>query len=264
MQAFDKYVEIILRADNIEERWKLSEFFSTVTPTDRLREKWIEYKTLIHNDYDTFKQLKSKETLLKEEFSKVKSIDIFNKLIKVKKQLEPFERKLTEPLPVKPENTVSVDLLTPTQNVTTNNKTTDPVSQEEDLKKFKEEIQISSLSDTRYKMDLIFKKANELNNEVVRKLLKELGDPYQDIQTGFGANFKESTFSNKYGIQSKFDSNKQIWPTFLIKYTEKAITVTMTENNSTETFNTPTSNPDWASMKIFLRNYFLKKLNQLK
>src|SRR6478735_1180004 len=54
MQAFDKYVETILKADNIEDRWKLSDFFSTVTPSDRLRNRWIEYKTKISPDYDTF------------------------------------------------------------------------------------------------------------------------------------------------------------------------------------------------------------------
>lgn len=54
MQAYDKYVDIILEADNIEERWKLSEYFAIVTPTDRLRERWVAYKDSIEEDYRKF------------------------------------------------------------------------------------------------------------------------------------------------------------------------------------------------------------------
>jgi len=48
MQVYDKYVETILKADNIEARWRLAEYFAAVTPTDRLRERWIAYKDVIN------------------------------------------------------------------------------------------------------------------------------------------------------------------------------------------------------------------------
>ena len=61
MQVYDKYVETILEADNIEARWKLAEYFSTVTPTERLRDRWLAYKDTIKADYLKFKELEEKE-----------------------------------------------------------------------------------------------------------------------------------------------------------------------------------------------------------
>lgn len=55
MEVYDKYVEIILQADNIEQRWKLCEYFSIVTPTERLRNRWKAYKDTISEDYYTWK-----------------------------------------------------------------------------------------------------------------------------------------------------------------------------------------------------------------
>lgn len=61
MQVYEKYADNILKADNIEERWKLAEYFSSVTPTDRLRNRWIAYKQEISSDYNTYVELKKKE-----------------------------------------------------------------------------------------------------------------------------------------------------------------------------------------------------------
>lgn len=55
LEVYDKYVDIILEADNIEQRWKLCQYFSIVTPTERLRERWIAYKDTIKNDYYSWK-----------------------------------------------------------------------------------------------------------------------------------------------------------------------------------------------------------------
>ena len=98
MQAYDKYVEIILKADNIEERWKLAQYFSIVTPTDRLRDKWISYKDSISKDYTSFKILKQKEfdlqkqknaSLLKDSVSKFDT-----RLNEIQNKLAPFQTKL--------------------------------------------------------------------------------------------------------------------------------------------------------------------------
>ncbi|MFY9152451.1 MAG: hypothetical protein WAO52_10570 [Prolixibacteraceae bacterium] len=106
MQAYDKYVEVILKADNIEERWKLSEYFSTVTPTERLRERWIAYKDSINADYIEFKKLKEAELELQNQKNAalvggpVSETD--QKLLQIQSQLAPFEKKL-----FKSENTNS-------------------------------------------------------------------------------------------------------------------------------------------------------------
>lgn len=97
MEAYDKYVDIILKADNIEERWKLSQYFSNVTPTDRLRERWVAYKDSISKDYKTFKDLKEKEFELKqksESLTQEKTSQTDLKLNEIQNQLEPFEKKL--------------------------------------------------------------------------------------------------------------------------------------------------------------------------
>jgi hypothetical protein len=78
MEVYDKYVDVILKADNIEERWKLTEYFSVVTPTERLRERWILYRDTIKVDYYRYRELKRKELELtndtasnKEEIEKI-------------------------------------------------------------------------------------------------------------------------------------------------------------------------------------------------
>ncbi len=58
MQAYDEYVDEIIKADNIEVRWKLAEYFSLVTPSSKLRERWTEYKDSISDDYQKYQNLK--------------------------------------------------------------------------------------------------------------------------------------------------------------------------------------------------------------
>ena len=62
MEVYDKYVDIILKADNIEQRWKLCEYFSIVTPTERLRTRWQAYKDSIQDDYLSWKKTQSDTT----------------------------------------------------------------------------------------------------------------------------------------------------------------------------------------------------------
>lgn len=254
MQAFDKYVEVILKADNIEERWKLSEFFSTVTPTERLRLRWITYKNLISNDYETFKKLKQTEFELTEKIKEEKSPETVNKLRKIKKQLEPFEQKLSDPTISNNTKSATIDLPT-----TTNSNT------ESELKNFKEKLKKEASSDTRYKLDEYFKKANEINNAVVIDMIKELGDPYQNIQTGINYDYKEETFSNQYGVISKFDNSKKIWPLFQAKFSTNPAIFTLKEDGKTETFTSPLNDIKWDSVRQFIRAYFIKRLDrQLK
>ena len=95
MQAFEKYVEVILKADNIEARWKLSEYFAVVTPTPRLRDRWQAYQDLIRADYKAFKALKEKEIQLQNAtFAQDSSTQTVKKLLEVQQQLAPYEKRL--------------------------------------------------------------------------------------------------------------------------------------------------------------------------
>lgn len=58
MQAFDKYIQVILKTNNIEERLKLAEYFSVITPTQRLRDRWIAYRNMLKSELGKYKMLK--------------------------------------------------------------------------------------------------------------------------------------------------------------------------------------------------------------
>lgn len=94
MQVYDKYVNTILEADNIEARWKLAEYFSTVTPTERLRERWIDYKDIIKDDYLKFKELDSKESALLSQ--RTLTPDQKVTLNTVQREKATFEKKLID------------------------------------------------------------------------------------------------------------------------------------------------------------------------
>ena len=99
MQAFDKYVEIILKADNIEGRWKLAEYFSIVTPTERLRIRWLSYKDSIRSDYFKFRDLKAEELMLQDTALITDSL-VKKKLNDIHNQLVPLEKSLVNVNPV--------------------------------------------------------------------------------------------------------------------------------------------------------------------
>lgn len=68
MDGFDKYVTIITDTKGIDKRWELCKYFSTVTPTKRLRDGWLVYKESIKTDYENYLKLQHKEeTILKKD-----------------------------------------------------------------------------------------------------------------------------------------------------------------------------------------------------
>lgn len=91
MEVYDKYVDVILKADNIEERWKLTEYFSVVTPTERLRERWILYRDTIKVDYYRYKQLKTKEFELSNDTSASPE-----EMEKIQLEIKGLDHKLTK------------------------------------------------------------------------------------------------------------------------------------------------------------------------
>lgn len=94
MQVYDKYVETILKADNIEARWKLAQYFATVTPTDRLRNRWIAYQDTIQKDYLDFMEYKKKEAELTNK--ETLSVDEKNNLEFVQRSIASYEGKLID------------------------------------------------------------------------------------------------------------------------------------------------------------------------
>lgn len=148
--------------------------------------------------------------------------------------------------------------------ITENLKPDVSVDPELTLKKFKEDLKKQTSSDGRFKLDELFKKANDVIYSVVNKLMKELGEPYSNIQTGIDYNYKTSTYSNKYGILSKFDNSKSIWPVYKATFTENLLIITMNENNTEESFKAPINNIDWEAAEKFVRTFFIKRINQLR
>ncbi len=132
------------------------------------------------------------------------------------------------------------------------------------LKKFKEDLKKQTNSDARFKLDGLFAKANSVVYSVVDKLIKELGDPYQNIQTGIYYDYKASTYSNQLGIISKFDDNKSIWPVYKATFTENSLIITLKEKVSEETFKQPLVNIDWLKVEQFVRTFYIKRLEQLR
>ena len=61
IDVYNNYIDIILNVEDIEQRWRLVEYFSVVTPTPRLRERWIEYKRVIEPNYYEYKNLQRLE-----------------------------------------------------------------------------------------------------------------------------------------------------------------------------------------------------------
>jgi len=91
MEVYDKYVNVILKADNIEERWKLTEYFSVVTPTERLRERWILYRDTIKVDYYRYRELKKKELELSND-----SLARPEEMEKIQLEIKSLDHRLTK------------------------------------------------------------------------------------------------------------------------------------------------------------------------
>jgi hypothetical protein len=64
---YEKYAATIIETDNVEKRWKLAEYFAAVTPSKPLRDRWLEYKSIIKPEYDTLQALNERERTLKSK-----------------------------------------------------------------------------------------------------------------------------------------------------------------------------------------------------
>ena len=95
MLAYDKYVDIILKVNNIEERWKLAEYFIAVSTTDKLKKCWANYQEVIKPEYDKFiafqSELKNKES----EIARIDDNDTARKA-EIKKEINAIQHKMDE------------------------------------------------------------------------------------------------------------------------------------------------------------------------
>jgi len=91
-EVFDKYVNTITEADNIEKRMQLAEYFSIVSPEGELRRSWINYKNVVEEhlkDYRTNKQ-KLEELKNIEQPTEEQQKTIVNLQAKTEKYEEPL------------------------------------------------------------------------------------------------------------------------------------------------------------------------------
>lgn len=73
IDVFDKYVTTITKADGIEQRWLLVEYFATVSPQGRLQESWKRYQEILKPGYLEYKENKERiaEIAVKENPTEV-------------------------------------------------------------------------------------------------------------------------------------------------------------------------------------------------
>lgn len=95
-------------------------------------------------------------------------------------------------------------------------------------------------------------------------MIKELGEPYGNIQTNINYDYKTSTYFNQLGIVSKFDNNKSIWPIYKTTFTDNLLIVTLKERNSEESLKMAINDIDWVKVEQFVRTFFIKRLDQLR
>ncbi len=76
IKQYDTYVELVIQADRIGQRWRLAQYFSKVTASERLRDRWSDYFKIVESEYldSMHKQA--------ELFAEAKRLDSLSKLPK--------------------------------------------------------------------------------------------------------------------------------------------------------------------------------------
>ena len=88
IKQYDTYVNLVIQADGIGQRWRLAQYFSKVTASKNLRDRWIDYFQIVETEY--LDSLKKQVALLAE----AKRLDSLSKLpgsqgdTALKKQIE--------------------------------------------------------------------------------------------------------------------------------------------------------------------------------
>lgn len=136
-----------------------------------------------------------------------------------------------------------------------------------ELKRFKKELTGDNSFKTNEQIKQLIENVNLQYASVINELIKELGAPFNTIQSGYGFNFKEQSFSNRYGIVNSFDQEKRIWPIYTIKVSDPEIHLIMKETEqdpSPQIFKTKLNTTNWAELKKFVRDYHILRLKKLR
>ena len=102
LQQYDKYAtELIVMNDNLKNKRMLAQYFSTVTPSEKLRAGWKLYFDQVDKEYQ---KLLADDSIIKVEYEKLK-LDSLNKspvyqlkLQKVEAQMNIHDKILNEPV----------------------------------------------------------------------------------------------------------------------------------------------------------------------
>lgn len=140
-------------------------------------------------------------------------------------------------------------------------------NQESNLNAFKNELRNSSTLGEFENAKQIFADVNTSINASVQMLIKDLGNSFGDLQTGYNMDYKHFVFTNQLGIISIIDNDKKIWPLFLTKIINDQLVISIKgtgNDTSEEVYRSPLKSVDWIQVKLFIRNYFLVRLKELK
>ncbi|WP_203294011.1 hypothetical protein [Luteirhabdus pelagi] len=108
LQMYDRYAnKTVVFHENPKNRLLLAQFYSNVSPSEKLRTGWVKYLKVVEEDYRIFKK---EDSITKAELLKLKKEDTLNKSqIEEKQQLEiknaNIERIKAEPLMLDINNT---------------------------------------------------------------------------------------------------------------------------------------------------------------
>ena len=135
---------------------------------------------------------------------------------------------------------------------------------ETNFKQFKQELK-SNANTNQFEMARdFFAQLSSEYNAAVDGIIQELGKTFGNIQSGYNPDYKNLSFSNQYGITSMIDKDKLIWPVYQAKLTESELIVIIQEKDKSETFKAPRNSFQWLDFRKFVRNFFLKRIDQLR
>ena len=94
IQQYGNYVDMVVSTDGIGKRWRLAQYFSLVTASKDLRDRWIAYYDVIDKEYkdstDTLKVYKDTLLQLQKQLKNTNTVDSS----KVQQQIKHYEEKM--------------------------------------------------------------------------------------------------------------------------------------------------------------------------
>ena len=92
LEYFDKYVEVVMKADGVRERYQLAKYFSIVAPSGEMKSSWIKYHKAIEPELNEYYKLKVLEGKLSE--TKNPTLTQIKRKVQVAKRIKEKESPL--------------------------------------------------------------------------------------------------------------------------------------------------------------------------